>query len=384
MANFKTRTLRSYSEQKNKQLHVNKPTVKRGTFLPPIVGNNLTSVHTTRKYFHHKDSLNTYNLVGGRSCERKKVRTEEYKDAANYFSTKINSAIYKAYATEQLPVFMMRKADTKKNMTRSELRFRSSKLSRQLQTENSQKPRGENVVSKEQPRTLAVNDTVPEYSDAVGSNVNIQIPDQAENNVHLKRNHRQNSFHQSINGEVSSHSHGSPDLSQTTSFQNVREFNDFDSHNVLNAEMEESRTEYQQDLCRAMKNDKDAIQLSFVTTSQKPYSSDYELNEQCSVNEVIEPTPGPSPKLWDKTSEWKRKNELKWANKNMFGEDVFTEHGTVKIPIPQLKNYGSNVKRRTMKTWGELSQMVSDEEYITTAIPVSEFQVTCVSKFFHS
>ena len=369
MANFKTRTLRSYmySEQKNKHLHVNKPTVNRGTFLPPIVGNNLTSVHTTRKYCHHKDSLNTYNLVGGWLFERKKVKTEEYKDAANYFSTKINSAIYKAYATEQLPVFMMRKADTKKNMTRSELRFRSSKLSRQLQTENSQKPRGENVVSKEQSRTLAVKDTVPEYSDAVGSNVNIQIPDQAENNVHLKRNHRQKSFHQSINGEVSSRGHGSPDLSQTTSFQNGREFNDFESHNVLNAELEESRTEYQEDSHRAMENDKDSIQPSFVTTSQTPNSSDYELNDQRSVHEVIGPTPGSSAKLWDKTSEWKRKNELKWANKNMFGDDMFTEHGIVKMPIHQLKNYGSNVKRRTMKT---------DEEHTTTTIIVSEFQVT--------
>ena len=364
MANFKTRTeissLRSYNEQKTKHLNMNKPTIKHGTFLPPIPARNSTYVHATGKCFNHKDSINSCNLVGGWLFERKKVqKREEHKDVTKYFSTKNNSVIFKTNATERLPVFVMRNTDTKKSMTTSEFRFRSCKLSRQLHTENNQNTRGETIVSKKQSGILAMNNTPPEYSNEMSSNVKVQMSDQEEKSLQLKSDHHQNSFNQRINGEVSSPGYGSPDLSYTNNI-------------VCNAEIQESRTEYQQDVCHSMKNDKD----SSVTTSQMPNSSDCELDEQCSVHEVIGPTLTPSPKLWDKTSEWKRTNELKWANKNMFGEDVFTEYGIVKMPNHQPKNSGSNPKRRAMKTWGELSQNVSDEEHITLVPLVSEFQVT--------
>ena len=378
MANFKTRaeisSLGSCNEQNNKQLHVNKPTIKRGTYLPPIPGRNSTYVHDTGKYFNHKDSINSCTLVKGWLFGRKQVQKRgEYTDVAKYFRPKIN---FKAHPPGRLPVFM-RSTDTKKSMTTSEFRFRSCKLSQQLRTEDNQNTCGETIVSKKKSRTSAMNEPLPEYSSQVSSNVKIQRSDQEEKNVQLKSDPHQNSFNQRINREVSRPGYGSPDLSQTHSSQNHRGFNDLDNHNIaINAEIQESRTEYQQDVCHSMKNDKDLIQPLFVTNSQTPNSSDYEFNEQCSVHEVMGPTLGPSPKLWDKTSEWKRTNELKWANKNMFGEDVFTEHGIVKMPNHQLKNSGSSTKRRAMKTWGELSQIVSDEEYITTALLVSEFQVT--------
>ena len=376
MANFKTRTeilsLRSYNERKNKhRLHVNKPTIKHETFLLPIPGRNSTGVHTTGKYFNHKDSIHSCSLFGGCLFEKKKVqKREEYKDVAKYFSTKNNSVISKANITERVPVFIMRNTDSQKSLTTSEFRYRSCKLSRQLHTENKQNTRGETIVSKKQSRTLTMNDTLSEYSNEVSSNAKVQMSDEEEKIVQLKSNRYQNSFHQRIKGEVSSPGHRSPDLSLINNIIRNAEIRE------SRTEIRESRTEYQQDVCHSMTNDKHSIQPSFVTTSQMPNSSDYELNEQCSVHEVIGPTLGPSPKLWDKTGEWKRTNELKWANKNMFGEDVFTEYGIVEMPNHQLKNSGSNAKRRAMKTWGELSQIISDEEHITTAPLLSEFQVT--------
>ena len=200
-----------------------------------------------------------------------------------------------------------------------------------------------------------------------------RMSDTPKQDIHLTID-RQCSLPEKLNVEQSGSTFGSPVLSKSLSFGNISEFNCFNNHsNIIISIVDEKdvRDESQgTELLLAGKSD-DSLSLTSVTISAE---SEESSSRTPSPNVIKEPS-SPPPKFWDKTSEWKKTNELKWANKDMFGEEILSEHGVIKLPNHPQKKQGSNAKRRAMKTWAELSKRIGDDEYFTTDSDTPEFEV---------